>query len=241
MMAREKQTGYSHPIPKAGIGGSPPLCSTRMMRILYLHGFASGPDSTKATMLRNRFAAAGVPFEVPDINEDGLEQATLGKQLSVVERAARGERVGLIGSSLGGYVAALYAARHPEVERVLLLAPAFGFATLMLDTLGPERAGEWRRKGWLDLAEDDRTLRVPYSLIEDGLQYEQFPATTQPVLIFHGTRDSEVPYTLSQGFARRTANVTLKPVDSDHRLIDAVDRIWNAALVFFGLNHSSSD
>ena len=30
---------------------------------------------------------------------------------------------------MGGYLAALYASRHPEIDRMVLLAPAFGFGT----------------------------------------------------------------------------------------------------------------
>ena len=47
----------------------------------------------------------------------------------MVDQAVNGEPVILMGSSLGGYLAALYAARHANVERLVLLAPAFNFPT----------------------------------------------------------------------------------------------------------------
>jgi pimeloyl-ACP methyl ester carboxylesterase len=84
-------------------------------RILYLHGFASGPNSKKASFFREQLGAAGTSLEVPDLTEGNFEQLTITSQLKVLEQLAGGDPVSLIGSSMGGYVAALYASRHPEV------------------------------------------------------------------------------------------------------------------------------
>jgi pimeloyl-ACP methyl ester carboxylesterase len=91
-----------------------------MNRIVYLHGYKSSPRSTKAQFFGRHFAELGVPFEVPDISAE-----TIAGQLRAIDGACRGDAVTLMGSSLGGYLAALYAARHPEVQRVILMAPAF--------------------------------------------------------------------------------------------------------------------
>ena len=56
------------------------------------------------------------------------------------ETLAKGEPLVLMGSSLGGYLAALYAERHPKaVDRLVLIAPAFGFLQRWEGAL--ERAG----------------------------------------------------------------------------------------------------
>ena len=96
-----------------------------MNRILYLHGFASSPASSKARFFAARLRAAGGRVEIPDLAAGDFEHLTITGQLRVIEQAAAGEPVALMGSSLGGYLAGLYAARHPEVSRVILLAPAF--------------------------------------------------------------------------------------------------------------------
>jgi predicted esterase YcpF (UPF0227 family) len=106
-----------------------------MSRIVYLHGFASGPSSKKARFFRERFAELGIGLEVPDLAEGKFEQLTITGQLQVIERTCRGEAVSLIGSSMGGYLAALYAAGHAEVERLVLMAPAFSFPTRWPETL----------------------------------------------------------------------------------------------------------
>src|ERR1700678_4151148 len=98
------------------------------MRVVYLHGFASGPQSGKARFFAERFGARGVPFVAPRLDEGDFEGLTISGQLKVVEKAVGEGPVVLMGSSLGGYLAALYAARHREaVEKLVLLAPAFQF------------------------------------------------------------------------------------------------------------------
>jgi len=193
-------------------------------RVLYLHGFASGPASTKGRLLGERFAGCGMTLEIPDLNGADFERLTLSGQLERVTDATRGEPVCLIGSSLGGYVAALYAARHPEVSRVVLLAPAFAFARRYLDLIGPVQASEGERTGWLPVYE----RRVWWGLIEDACRYEEFPEVAQPVLVIHGIHDDVVPPALSEEFVRRQPQARLQLVDSDHDLLSAIDVIWEA-------------
>jgi len=205
-----------------------------MIRTLYLHGFASSPQSSKAQELARRFAAAGWPFEVPDLNGEDFRQLTLSAQLRRVEEAARGEPVHLIGSSLGGYLAALYAARHEEVRKLILLAPAFAFARLYEEALGREAAERWRREGVLRVMHYGKgeETELGWQFLEDARRYEAEPAILQPCLIFHGVRDDVVPVQVSRQFARTRTNCRLYEADSDHELRDQVDAIWEAARAF---------
>lgn len=202
-------------------------------RFLYLHGFASGPGSSKARFFRERLEQGGCQVEVPDLSAGDFENLTIRGQLHVIERVAAGNPLTLIGSSLGGYLAALYAARHPEVERLLLLAPAFGFARRWAAALGPGLQA-WRRTGWLEVYHygEQRTRRVSFRLIEDGRRYEDHPAVTQPVLIFHGRHDSVVLPSWSEEFVRGRRNARLELVDSDHELLNVLEAIWERARSF---------
>jgi pimeloyl-ACP methyl ester carboxylesterase len=193
------------------------------MRVLYLHGFASGPASYKAQLFGKRLA-----LETPDLAAGDFEGLTITRQLAVVERAAGGEPVALIGSSMGGYLAALYAARHPEAARLVLMAPAFGFGRLWAESLGPARMEEWRRDGRLPVYHyaEGREAHVGYELYEDALRYEEMPAVAQPALVFHGVHDSVVPPAVSVEFARQNPSASLRLVDSDHELRSAVEEIW---------------
>ncbi len=200
-----------------------------MSRILYLHGFASGPASQKARFFHERFARRGVPLEIPDLAEEGFERLTITGQLEVIRREARGEPVSLIGSSLGGYLAALYAARHPEVVKVVLLAPAFAFRTRWLEWLGEAAVEAWRSSGRLLLYHyGEKELRpVGYQLLEDAQGYDDFPVFGQPALLFHGRMDDVVPVADSERFARENSNVRLQLLDSDHQLLNVLEEIWD--------------
>jgi hypothetical protein len=196
-----------------------------MKRIVYLHGFASGPSSSKARFFRDRLEAAGAAVEIPDLAAGDFEHLTLTGQLSVIERAVRGEPVSLMGSSMGGYLAALYAERHPEVSRVVLLAPAFRFARRWRERYGTQALEEWRRLGTVPVYHyaEGSERALAYGLIEDADRYPDYPAFSQPALIFHGEHDDVVPAVYSREFVAAHPNARLEILDSGHELLNVLD------------------
>jgi uncharacterized protein len=207
-----------------------------MPRIIYLHGFASSPSSSKARFFRDRLAAAGGNVSVPALDEGNFEHLTLSRQLTLLARAAGAGPVRLIGSSMGGYLAALYAARNPEVERLVLLAPAFRFHKRWTERLGRAELERWRATDSIDVYHygEGRTRRLRYDLMEDSAQYEDFPAVRQPTLIVHGRRDDVVPVEFSEEFAAARPNVQLEVVDSGHDLLNVLERIEEKVVEFLG-------
>ena len=205
-----------------------------MSRIVYLHGFASSPGSKKARFFQERFAQLGIAIEIPDLSDGDFEHLTITGQLKVIERVSRNEPVSLIGSSMGGYLAALYAAVHPEVEKLVLMAPAFSFVTRWPETLGPEKFEQWRGTGYLPVFHygEGRELKLRYDLIEDGRFYEDYPNVHQPAIIFHGKNDTVVPPGYSITFSQQHTNTTLHLLDSDHELLDVMDFMWVEARKF---------
>jgi pimeloyl-ACP methyl ester carboxylesterase len=197
-------------------------------RILYLHGFASSPQSGKALFFKRKFAELGIALEVPDLEQGCFEDLTISGQLAVVERQARGERVCLMGSSLGGYIAALYASRHPEVEKLVLLAPAFYFPRRWQDTFGAARVADWRSAGVLPFYHyaDECMRNLKYRFIEDAERYEPAPEFGQPALVFHGIKDDVVPPSYSEEFAAAHPNVRLRLMNSGHELKDVLEEMW---------------
>ncbi len=202
--------------------------------VLYLHGFASSPHSRKAQFFRDKLAAEDLGMEALDLAQGDFAGLTLSGQLGVVERAAAGKAVVLIGSSMGGYLAALYAARHPEVARLILLAPAFCFHSLWEKELGPERMAEWRENGTIPVFHygEGRQMDLSYGLMEDAKNYEDYPDVAAPCLVFHGVNDPVVPITLSHTFARGRCNVRLVELHSGHELTDVLDAIWKESKPF---------
>ena len=201
-----------------------------MIRRIYLHGFASGPASKKATYFRDRLPG----LLVPDLAEGNFEGLTISAQLRVVERLAEGEPADLIGSSMGGYVAALYAARHPEVRRLVLMAPAFGFARRWPLALGEQKVRQWHENGWMEVFHysTGQTARIGYQLLEDGSLYEDYPDVRQPALVFHGRQDTVVPCQFSVEFGASRPNARIVLVDSGHELTNVLESVWEESYRF---------
>lgn len=204
------------------------------MRIVYLHGFASGPGSSKARLFARRFEELGVRLEVPDLAAGDFEHLTISGQLRVIEQVAGGDAVALIGSSLGGYLAALYAARHPETVKVVLMAPALGFAKRWEARMGGDAARHWEQTGWLPVYHygERKESRVWWGFLEDGRRYEDFPDVTQPCLLFHGLQDDVVTADWSERFAESRPNVELHLEESGHELLNVVDKMFERTRAF---------
>ncbi len=86
------------------------------MNLAFLHGMLSSSKGYKATLLRRLFPQILIPdFSGPlEARMARLEELLGGKDPWI-----------LVGSSMGGLMATLYAAHHPErVARLILLAPA---------------------------------------------------------------------------------------------------------------------
>ena len=200
-----------------------------MTRVVYLHGFASGPRSSKAQFFRAKFEACGVPMEIPRLDEGRFEQLTISGQLNVIERTVGGRPAVLMGSSLGGYLAALYAVRHPDqIERLVLLAPAFQFSRRWRERYTDEDWARWRKEGSAPVFHygDGRERRLGFQFVEDAAGYEDEPEFPQPALILHGTRDDVVPAAISGAYAARHAQVELILMESGHELTDVLEPMW---------------
>ena len=84
--------------------------------IIFIHGSDSSSQTHKATILRGIFPG----MQVPDFTGDLPNRM---EQLEKILGTETGWR--LIGSSLGGLMAALFAMEHPDqVDKLVLLAPA---------------------------------------------------------------------------------------------------------------------
>ena len=205
------------------------------MRTIYLHGFASRPASRKATFFKERFAERGIDLVVPELDGGNFRNLTITGQLRIIAEHAGEDPVVLIGSSLGGYLAALAASRYNQVKRVVLMAPAFRFARRWEYELGTEVFEEWRQTGSRTVfhygAGENR--EIGFGLIEDARQYEDYPDVTCPALLLHGTLDDVVPIEFSREFARRHRDsAKLHEFVSNHELGDVLPEMWSVTSGF---------
>lgn len=200
--------------------------------VIFLHGFASSAQGTKARYLRARFAARPeFAFHAIDFNPTprDFEWLTVTGMINrlrqfILDRALG--RVTLIGSSMGGLVGLNYAHRFGEVDRLLLLAPALVYLSGLRTN---EAEAEWRERASGDVFHYafERPVPLRYDLQVDGCLYAESPAPPAPITIVHGRGDATIPIQQSRDYAARyPQQVTLHEFESDHTLNDRLDAIW---------------
>ena len=202
-----------------------------MASVVYLHGFASGPDSRKARWLRDVLPE----FEVasPDLNPPELTDLTVGGMAAKARRAVdeareRGPTV-LVGSSLGGYVAARLA-DEPVAEGLVglvLLAPAFDLRRRWRERVGVGALAAWERDGAIELPGfGGASIRLGWSFYAESALHPPFPIVgARPIEIIHGRRDEVVPAGVSERFVAATPGARLHLVDDDHGLLESLPLI----------------
>jgi uncharacterized protein len=198
---------------------------------IYLHGFSSGPGSTKAKYIQAQCVQIGIDLQVPDLNQDDFTHLTISRQITQVLALfpPDGSLVTLIGSSLGGWIATLIAQNHPQVEKLVLLAPAFDFLAHWLPKIGEQRLDLWQQTGYISIYHHAIKDLSPlhYDFLIDAQTYP--PAEIDrvlPTLIIHGIHDDVIPIAASQNFATEHPWVELLEWDSDHQLTDLNPQIW---------------
>ncbi|MBA3390993.1 MAG: alpha/beta hydrolase [Deltaproteobacteria bacterium] len=207
-----------------------------MPRLLYLHGFASGPRSTKGVAVAAHYAARGFDVDRLDLRQPSFEHLRLSAMIETA-RAAIGEdreRAIVFGSSLGGLTAARLAEHDPRVTALVLLAPAFQLVTRWREALGDEFTA-WKAGGWREILDytTGQPARVDYGFVEDAEAIDVgFPDVRVPTLIIHGTADETVPIERSRQFATGKPHVRLLEVDDDHQLVASLPRILAEADAF---------
>jgi uncharacterized protein len=200
------------------------------MHGIYLHGFGSGPLTAKGTALGQRLAGVLSTWTIPDLEGGDFTGLTMDAILARAEAAlqalpADGAPVLLVGSSLGGYTAALLAAqgRAHRVGGILLIAPAFGFTTHWTAQLGAAGVAAWRRTGSRPFFHFGAQREVPLGVgfYESCLLLPELPGpAVQPVSVVHGRQDATVDHRVSLAYARECEGVELHLVNGDHRLTE---------------------
>jgi uncharacterized protein len=209
-------------------------------RWLYLHGFASGPASSKGMAVASRYATLGVAVERLNLRLPSFEGLRLSTMIDAVRGAIGGERerAVLFGSSLGGLTASRVAERDARVCALVLLAPAFRLMERWRQRLGEDGWRAWEEVGWLEVDDyaEKKRARVDFGFARDAIEADAggggWPDVRVPTLIVHGVRDEVVDVELSRAWANGKRHVRLVEVDDGHELAASIDRILREADAF---------
>ncbi len=204
---------------------------------IYLHGFASGSGSTKAKYIKQQFAKIGIELQVPDLNQGDFVHLTVSRQIAqVVDLFSQDNTpITLIGSSLGGWISAIIAQNYPQVQKLILLAPAFDFLDHWLPKIGDRQLTSWKSSGYLSVYHHALKNLSPlhYDFLIDAGRYPLSEIDrVLPTLIIHGLHDDVIPISASRAFLAQHPGVELLEWDSDHQFTGLSEEIWQEIRLF---------
>jgi len=204
------------------------------VEILYLHGFASGPRSTKARFFSDRFSAVGIKVHTPDLNAPDFRNLTLTSQLKIVTdsllQIKDQSRLVLMGSSMGGLLATIAAQNLASPKQLILLAPGFNLFHRWSELIDQAKLKEWEETGVSEFYHYalGANAQLSYQFIVDARSHktDQFMVNI-PTLVFHGKDDTVVPVQESIVFKEENPDlVELDILDDGHQLVSSLERIW---------------
>ncbi len=215
------------------------LTSQSAINFLYLHGFASSPASRKAKFFQDKIKQQSWRCATPDLNVPTFEQLSIASQIEVSQTSALQLGAGplvLVGSSMGGLLAALLEPQLANVAALILLAPGFGITKRWPQIIGADGMAAWKETGARQFfhygANSDKALHYAFTEELQNIQTEDFRVKT-PTIVFHGVNDETVPLEHSVVFASaNTKLVELVQLNDGHELAQSLDQIWSDSLKF---------
>ena len=203
--------------------------------IMFLGGFNSDMAGVKAEALatwcqENRQAFCRFDYQGHGASGGDFTDGTIGRwaadAATVLDNLTSGPQI-LVGSSMGGWIAALLARAQPErLHAMIGIAPAPDFTEeLMWPQFSPAIRATIAREGvWTAPSQYGEGYPITRALIEDGRRQSVLGGKLPfrvPVRILHGMRDTEVPWKHALRFVDAIegddVRITLVK-DGDHRL-----------------------
>jgi uncharacterized protein len=208
-------------------------------QIIYLHGFASGPGSSKAAKFKKAFAGVSVALTIPDLEGGDFQRLSLSSQIKIVNDCMDrypGERFGLIGSSMGGYLAALVAQMRNDVSAIYLMAPGFNFLKRWSVLIQGYLKGSFVTPDLIKVFHYryNKEMELSTDIFRDAEKWDALALDRKlPTRIVHGTHDETVDILESRKFIQTRPWCQFEELDSDHQLLSHIEWIVDDCLEFF--------
>ncbi|NLF11457.1 MAG: alpha/beta hydrolase [Anaerolineaceae bacterium] len=200
--------------------------------ILFVHGFVSSDQATKAKYLRERLETeSGETLRAINLNPtpadfewmtptgmiNRLRQYVLDHDL---------EPLALLGSSLGGLVTMNYAHRYGNVEKIVLFAPLLRWRPIV----NAEELARWEEKGSIRVSHYALPGMPPlrFDFQADGQRYSEWVPPAAPTVIIHSRDDNIVPVAGSRAYAEQFPDRVrlLELKSAGHDMNEHLPTIW---------------
>jgi len=200
--------------------------------VILCHGMESNKNSDKLIELGRMLAQRGLlalRFDFAYVGESSgkFEDITYSGEVEDLKaayglvRKRNAAKIAVLGSSMGGTVALLFAAQEPRLSAIVTVAAPLHPERFPQRILTPEQTAQWRAQGFTLF----NGQRLNASLLHD-LERLDVPRAARsidcPVLILHGAADEIVPVEEARELYACLANskrLSILP-GADHRLSD---------------------
>ena len=203
--------------------------------VIICHGFQTTKTRRRIVELARALQKVGIlafrfDFEGCGDSEGNPRELSVAKEVSDLHSAYKtllkegdvdGNRIALIGESLGGVVISLFAAKFSlPLKTLVLLAPAFNQKELFKIWYSKEGIKRIKEKGVL--VKGEKEIGKRYFLENADKDYSFILSKFKfPILIIHGKKDEDVPLCYSQKLAERFRNINLKVLPkANHKFED---------------------
>ena len=202
--------------------------------VLFLTGFRSDMEGTKAAFLASSCAARGqsyVRFDYRGHGQSGgvFEDGTIGFWLSdaldVIDKLTQGPLI-VVGSSMGGWIALRATLeRKDRIKGLIGLAAAPDFTRVIPARMSEAQKAQMESDGFILQANDyDTPYKITKKMLEEGEIHCLLGGPINidvPVRLIQGMKDAEVPWQtahrIQNALTTQDKKVFLRE-DGDHRL-----------------------
>ena len=200
--------------------------------VLMCHGLTTSKDGRTYVRLEEilngkKFSTFRFDFFGHGESEGDFADLTLSEAVDDVRSALRFlkdsgyGRIGLIGSSFGGFASILAAGRSDDLFALALKSPVSDYLGLLIARDQGRGIEAWKKDGFIAFeGADGKNLRLNYSFFEDAEEIKDHMSVESikvPTLIVHGDRDETVPLAQSQKTAGLIPGCRLEVIEgADH-------------------------